>query len=74
MLRDLDLRVAAPARLRMLSVGEVAEALGMSVSWVRDQVSSGAFPGAARWGSDVRVPERDVEAFAAAHRIFLPAA
>lgn len=52
-------QVVSPDVPQLLSVRDVARALGMSPRWVRDHM--GEFPGRTRLpGGDVRIPLRDV--------------
>jgi excisionase family DNA binding protein len=63
-----------PARLRLLTVGQVAAALAVCRHTVRRWIARGHFPGAIVLpGGDVRVPLAELERFQARQALaFLP--
>jgi len=65
--------VAPRPRVRLFSMQATAEALGVSVRWVRDHLEE--FPGAINIGygtrREVRIPEGDLLAFVGRRRFLL---
>ena len=71
LLRRLDVRIDVPRAPRFLRLPEVADMLGVSVSWVRQHLDD--FPNRIQLsGGDRRIPMTDVEALAAASREVAP--
>ena len=58
---------ALPARLAMLTIGEVAHALRVSAKTIQRQIASGEL-GAVRIGRGVRVPVTELEIFISKRR------
>ena len=59
------------ARLRLLTLAECAEALGLSMATLRRRIKAGALPVIRDEGS-IRVHPKDLDAYIAARRGFCP--
>lgn len=55
----------AQGRLQLLTLGEVSAVLAFSRRHLERMLSQGEFPGARRFGSEIRIPLSDVEALIA---------